>query len=127
MYPSDRRILPLMVLATARERQQRSGFFFFIAEAYRQRVVPMARVLVLLTKSRKFWAPAPGAPRRARQVKKKKLDTGSALRVCVRMRPRAYWGDAFNDLRRVREEPVVEVGDLIPKWHMIGEPVADYG
>jgi hypothetical protein len=37
------------------------GFFFFIAEAYRQRVVPMARVLVLLTKSRKFWAPAPGA------------------------------------------------------------------
>jgi len=47
------------VLATARERQQRSDFFFFIAEAYRQRVVPMARVLVLLTKSRKFWTPGP--------------------------------------------------------------------
>ena len=29
--------------------------------------------------------------------------------------------------RRVREEPVVEVGDLIPRWHMIGEPVAHYG
>jgi hypothetical protein len=85
MYPSDRRILPLMVLATARERQQRSGFFFFIAEAYRQRVVPMARVLVLLTKSRKFWAPAPGAPRRARQVKKKKF--GHRVRAS---RVRAY-------------------------------------
>jgi transposase len=26
-----------------------------------------------------------------------------------------------------RPEPVVEVGDFIPKWHMIGEPVAHYG
>jgi hypothetical protein len=27
-------------------------------------------------------------------------------------------------LRRVRPEPVVEIGDLIPKWDMSGEPVA---
>src|SRR5688572_22467171 len=63
----------------------------------------------------------------ARVVELPTLDVDRLARPHCLARWLTGGADQIPRLRRVREEPVVEVGDLIPKWHMSGEPVAHYG